>query len=269
MTYFESILLGLVQGLGEFLPISSSAHLVVLPWFVQFEDPGLGFDVALHLGTLFAVVAFFWKDWFQILTGSARYVVKREVEQKQNWFLLLALILATIPAAIAGVLLNEWAETSLRHPLSVALNMILLGALLLWADKKRGVQLGVDDMTYGLALKIGLAQCLALVPGVSRSGITITTALALGMNRSEAARFSFLMSTPIIFGACVFKYKYFAEALVDPKALIGIAVAALFGFLSIKYLLKLVQNYSYAVFSYYRFGFGALVLIVYFLRARG
>lgn len=263
MTYFESILLGLVQGLGEFLPISSSAHLVVMPWFIQFEDPGLAFDVALHLGTLFAVVGFFWKDWWGIATGSFKYLVKRDAQNFKNFYLLGALVLATIPAAVAGVLLDEWAETTLRTPPLVACNMILLGALLLYVDRHRANGITISQMTMKIAIIIGLAQCLALLPGVSRSGVTITAALMLGMDRSESARFSFLMSTPIIFGACLFKYKYFLEALTDPKAILGITVAGVVGFLSIKYLLKLVQNYSFAIFSYYRFVFGAVVFALY------
>lgn len=263
MSFFEAILLGLVQGLGEFLPISSSAHLVIMPWFVKFQDPGLGFDVALHLGTLFAVVAFFWKDWWSIATGSIKYVATRQSEHYKDFYLLLALILATIPAAVAGVLLDEWAETTLRTPPLVAVNMILLGAILLYVDRNRNGGTTIAQMTFKLAFIIGLAQCLALLPGVSRSGVTITTALVLGMNRAESARFSFLMSTPIILGACLFKYKYFLEAFTDPKAILGIVVAGIFGFLSIKFLIKLVQNYSYAVFSYYRLAFGAFVFLLY------
>ncbi len=273
MSYVQSVLMGLVQGLGEFLPISSSAHLVILPWFVNFEDPGLGYDVALHLGTVIAVIAFFWKDWLEIFTKTTRFVLKKPAltptqaaEDKAHAHLLMVLVLATIPAAVVGYLLNDYAETVLRHPLIVAFNMILLGSLLLLVDRKSNGEKELTSISLRTALIVGFAQCLALVPGVSRSGVTITTALAMGLNRSQATRFSFLMATPITVGACLLKYKYFLEALTDPQALLGIVVSGVFGFLSIKYLLKLVRSYTFAIFSYYRFAFGAVVALTYFMR---
>ncbi len=278
MTYFESILLGLVQGLGEFLPISSSAHLVILPWFVKFKDPGLAFDVALHFGTLLAVVAYFWRDWWQILFGSGQYLFYRcsssykqkiSPEHTAASHMLLLLFLATIPAAIAGFVLDEWAETTLRQPLLVAINMIVLGAVLFAVDRKKGNTKGLYDISLKIALLIGFSQILALFPGVSRSGITITMALLLGVNRQDAARFSFLLSTPIIFGACLLKIKHFAAFLADPIAIAGVITAAIFGFLSIKYLLKLVQNYSFAIFCYYRFLFGFAVIYLWIFWAIG
>lgn len=266
MTYFESFILGLVQGLGEFLPISSSAHLVVLPWLADFRDPGLSFDVALHLGTLFAVVGYFWNDWYQISKKSFQFCFLKQIECKNDFLLLTKLVLASIPAALAGVFLDDWAETSLRTPWFVALNMIFLGVVLLWIDRKKAGETSVKNISMTVAVLIGCSQALALFPGVSRSGITITTALFLGLTRVESARFSFLLSTPIIFGACIFKYKYITESFTDPKALLGILTAALFGFLSIKYLLKLVQTKSYSIFCYYRFVFGAVIFITYFLK---
>lgn len=271
MSYVESFILGLVQGLGEFLPISSSAHLVIAPWFFDFRDPGLAFDVALHLGTLMAVLFYFWKDWLSIAQGSLKFLFGKNPSEKSthrsSWNLLWYLVVATIPAALAGVLLEDLAEGTLRHPLLVAANMIALGALLWHADGKGArSHSGLENMTLKMALLIGASQALALFPGVSRSGITITTALLLGFSRMGAARFSFLLSTPITLGACVLKYKYFLEILHDPQAFVGIATAAIFGFLSIKYLMKLVQNFSYRVFCYYRFLFGITVVVLYFWR---
>lgn len=266
MTYFESFILGLVQGLGEFLPISSSAHLVVLPWLANFKDPGLSFDVALHLGTLFAVVGYFGSDWYQLGKKSFQFCLLKKSEYKNDFLLLLKLALASVPAALAGVFLDDWAETSLRTPWFVALNMIFLGAVLLWIDRKKAGETTVKNISLTVALLIGCSQALALFPGVSRSGITITAALILGLTRVEAARFSFLLSMPIIFGACLFKYKYVAECFTDAKALLGILTAAVFGFLSIKYLLKLVQTRSYSIFCYYRFIFGAVIFLAYLLK---
>lgn len=257
--------MGCVQGLGEFLPISSSAHLVVLPWFVRFQDPGLGFSVALHFGTLLAVVVYFWQDWWQILKGSTAYVIQRKSNEKSWFFVLVALVLATVPAALAGPFLDEWAETTFRHPLLVAAAMIVFGLLLFAADRLKHHLEGLKNITHKMAVLIGLSQCLALVPGVSRSGVTITVAMALGVNRADAARFSFLMATPIVLGACVFKYKYFFASLTNPDFLIGVTTSAVFGFLSIKYLLKLVREHSYAVFVWYRILFGVGVVLFYFL----
>lgn len=267
MSYFESFILGLVQGLGEFLPISSSAHLVIAPWFFEFTDPGLAFDVALHFGTLLAVVFYFWKDWSHIAKGTWNYFFKKRGEDRFSFLLLVYLIVATIPGALAGYFLNDLAEHELRHPLLVAFNMIFLGALLFWADRRVDhTQKNLQHMTFAFAVVIGVLQALALFPGVSRSGITIMTALLLGFNRVDSARFSFLLATPITFGACLLKAPYFLAALQNPQALIGIVTATLFGFLSIKYLLKLVANFSYKIFCYYRFVFGVVVIILYCLR---
>lgn len=266
MNYLEAFILGLVQGLGEFLPISSSAHLVIMPWLVDFSDPGLSFTVALHLGTLFAVLFYFWQDWIKIFFGSFSYLRTRDRSQRQPFLLLFYLIVATVPAAIGGIFLDDWAETVFRSPLLVAVNMALLGGVLLFVDKKNAGTLAMEGINLRSAILIGLSQTLALVPGVSRSGITITAGLILGLTRTEAARFSFLLSTPIIIGACVFKYQYFLQVFDDPQALFGIAVAGITGFLSIKYLLKLVAHFTYSIFCYYRFFFALLVLLVYVLR---
>lgn len=252
MSLIDSVLLGIVQGLGEFLPISSSAHLVVLPWLLKFPDPGLSFDVALHFGTLFAIIAYFWRDWLHIF--------------KSNHRLLLFLVLSTIPGAVAGFFLDDLAETAFRHPLLIAGTMSLLGIVLFYADtlspkKRDGEQISLKE-----SLIMGFAQMLALVPGVSRSGITITAALFCGLDRPAAARFSFLMATPITLGACIMKADDFIKGQPDLTALIGILVSGLVGFLSIKYLLLYVQKFSYRIFVYYRFAFTLLVLFIYFWR---
>lgn len=219
-----------------------------------FEDAGLGYSVALHLGTLIAVVAYFWKDWWEIGMGT----LKRDSKQTS---LFIYLVLATIPAAVAGLLLEDFAETTFRSPLLVAITMSVLGGILWFADSKaKDNTHTVADVTLRVALIIGCSQALALIPGVSRSGITITTALILGLSRPSAARFSFLLSTPIILGASVLKYKDILWSLTNPQALAGLAASAIFGFLSIHYLLKLVRTSSYKIFCVYRFVFTAVVL---------
>jgi len=272
MSYLQAVLLGLVQGLGEFLPISSSAHLAILPWLMKFQDPGLTFDVALHLGTLIAVIAYFWRDWFELIKGSYSYIFKPvsrcNPEVLSQIQMMGYLMLATLPAALVGKLLEEWAESSLRHPLLIAFNMVMMGILLLLADRPKKANRTLVDMTLALAMGIGVAQAFALFPGVSRSGVTITAALFMGFSRASAARFSFLLSTPIIFGACLLKYRYFGAVFADLHALAGILTATVFGFLSIQFLMKLVKGASYKMFVYYRFVFGACVMVLYFLRAR-
>ena len=272
MTYFDSLILGLVQGLGEFLPISSSAHLIIAPWAFGFNDPGLTYDVALHFGTLLAVLAYFWRDWVQLGMGTLHYLQARDVAVKQKYRLefqtLIFLVLATIPAAVIGKFLDQYAEDTFRAPLLVAFDMVLMGLVLLFADRKgANNRKGLADLTLKVVLIIGFAQVLALIPGVSRSGVTITAALLLGFRRDTAARFSFLLATPITFGACLLKSHFFTQIPSDGPAIVGIIASALAGFLSIKYIMRFVQQQSYRIFCYYRFVFGVAVVLLYFFKS--
>jgi len=255
---FQTLILGIVQGLAEFLPISSSAHLILVPSYFHWPDPGLAFDVALHLGTLLAVLAYFWKDlvgYLNALLSPANLGLAPERK------LVGHILIATIPGAIAGLLLEHKAETVFRSPALIAWAMIGLGLLLLIADYTRSGNKSLLDMSWGMALIIGIAQGLALIPGVSRSGITITVALFLGMERRDAARFSFLMSIPIIAGAGILKFK---QILLTPDKLglmVGFSAAAIFGFFAIWVLLRYVQKHRYTPFVIYRWALGALVLL--------
>jgi undecaprenyl-diphosphatase len=245
----QSVVLGIVQGLTEFLPISSSAHLILVPYFLGWPDPGLAFDVALHLGTLIGVLAYFWKDFWDMLVVPA--------ERKTIGFLLVA----TIPGAVAGLLFEHKIETIFRSPFLIAWALILLGVLLALADRLWTGDKKVSDLTWMTAAVIGLSQALALVPGVSRSGITITTALALGFERREAARFSFLMSAPIIAGAGLLKFHAIMSS-PDKIALgAGFACSALAGFFAIWALMRYVQTRSYMPFAVYRWILGLFVLV--------
>ena len=190
VSLIQPVVLGIIQGLTEFLPISSSAHLILLPRFLGWTDPGLAFDVALHLGTLAGVLAYFWQDLWDIPRKTVGF-----------------LIVATVPGAVAGLLLEHKAETVFRSPALIAGALILMGAALAVADWRGNGDKKISDLTLKKAILIGLAQGLALIPGVSRSGVTITTALAIGLERREAARFSFLLSIPIIAGAGMLKFK--------------------------------------------------------------
>lgn len=245
----QSAVLGVVQGLTEFLPISSSAHLILVPKFLGWEDQGLAFDVALHLGTLVGVMAYFWRDLKNILL------------QKEQHYLIGYLIVATIPAAVAGLLLEHKVETLFRSPALIAGTLMVMGGGLAMADRLNKGEKMLSDLTLKMALIVGLTQALALVPGVSRSGITITTALALGLQRREAARFSFLLSMPIIAGAGLLKaHTIFASP--NPAAIgTGFIAAGVSGFIAIWALMRYVQRRRYTPFVIYRWVLGALILL--------
>src|SRR5690242_6489906 len=202
MSLLEVMVLGLVQGLTEFLPISSTAHLAVIPAIVGWPDPGLGFDIALHIGTLIAVLLYFFRDWLQILgQGLGFRGGGRDPELKRNRMLLWLLALGTIPAAVAGFLFQKQAESAWRTPYVIGAMMILIGLAMWWADRAGRKQKDIGHVTTADALLVGTAQALAVVPGVSRSGVTISAGLLCNLNRPASARFSFLLSTPVILGA--------------------------------------------------------------------
>lgn len=264
MTIFQSLILGAVQGLGEFLPISSTAHLVLIPYFFSWPDPGLAFDVALHVGTLIAVVAFFWKDWLEIFSSAFRSYKAAGLGGLKNE-LFFYLIIATIPGALFGFLLEEKAETVFRSPLLIALALIFMGAVLYWADKYFQGKRKTENVNFIDSIIIGLSQALAVIPGFSRSGVTITAGLFRGLDRVKAARFSFLLSTPIIFGAAVLKLPQLIASGLDLAIISGIISSAVFGFLAIKYLLKFLNKYGFAIFFWYRLALGLGIILFYYL----
>jgi undecaprenyl-diphosphatase len=265
MTAFQAFVLGAVQGLGEFLPISSSGHLIVVPWLFGWPGQSLSFDVALHLGTLAAVLYAFLPDWQRMLGSALAGVRRGRPLGEPGGRVLLLLALASVPGGVFGLLLDDWAETVFRSPLLVAFTMAAMGALLMIADR-RAASACLDDVSLRHALLIGLAQALALVPGVSRSGATISMALFLGYRREAAARFSFLLATPITFGAALLKVPKLVSAGVTPELLLGMASAAVFGLLSIRVLLAYVRTKDYRPFVYYRFAFAALVASLFLVR---
>jgi len=262
VTIWQAVVMGLVQGLGEFLPISSSAHLILVPWLFKWHDPGLTFDIALHIGTLIAVIAYFWRDWIKLILGA--FQGTKTNEGRLFWYL----VLATIPGAIMGLLLEEKAETVFRNPLLIAVMLIVLGVLLYWADRKGRKLTNVNNISLGQSLMIGISQALAIIPGVSRSGITMTTGLLFGLTREGAARFSFLLSAPVIFGAGLIKVPDILAnpGMVNAPFLIGMLVSALSGAASIGFLLKYVQKKNFLPFVWYRFLLGAVVLLVALMR---
>jgi undecaprenyl-diphosphatase len=266
----RAIALGVLQGLGEFLPISSSGHLIVVPWLLGWPDHGLAFDVALHMGTLLAVVYAFAGDWWLLLTGALRGLREGRPFAAPEGRLLLLLALASIPGAVAGLLLDDWAESVFRSPALVACTLAGMGAVLFVADA-RGAGSRGEAATISLrdALLIGLSQAAAIVPGVSRSGVTISMGLLLGYRREEAARFSFLLATPITLGAALFKVPDLAGAAQPGVLLAGMLAAAIVGLLSIRVLLAYVRTRDYRPFVYYRFALAALVVAALLVRRGG
>ena len=262
MTLLQSVVYGVVQGLGEFLPISSSAHLILAPWLFGWTDPGLTFDVALHVGTLVAVVAYFWRDWVRLIHKG--FTEALGSEGRLFWYL----VIATIPGAVGGFLLEKKAETVFRAPLLIAIMLIAMGLLLYAADRWGAKKKGLRTVTFPASLWIGLCQVAAIVPGVSRSGVTMTAGLSVGFTRESAARFSFLLSTPIILGAALVKIPHL---LSNPSAitmdfLVGVIVSCVTGFASIGFLLRYIQTRSFVPFVIYRFLLGALVIAVAVIR---
>jgi undecaprenyl-diphosphatase len=267
VTTTQAIVLGILQGLGEFLPISSSGHLIVVPWLLGWPDSGLAFDVALHLGTLAAVLFAFAGDWVRLVASAVRCALRGSPFAEPEARLLWYLGLGSVPGAVAGVLLDDWAETVFRSPALVAVTMAVMGALLLVADR-RAAPTGstAEQATLRDALVIGFAQALALVPGVSRSGSTISAGLFLRYRREEAARFSFLLATPITFGAAIVKVPHLVHTADLSVVLPGMIAAAVFGFLAIRVLLAYVRTRDYLPFVIYRFAFSALVVAVLIAR---
>jgi undecaprenyl-diphosphatase len=268
MNFFYAIFLGILQGLTEFLPISSSGHLALVEFFLGIEEAGLAFDVALHLGTLLGVIIYFRRDFFVMFTALVKPQVLGEEASGQRR-LALYICLGTIPAVIAGYLLKDFVETVFRAPVFIAASLAGAGLLLLLADKFGKHQRSMKTLGLVDVALIGLFQALALMPGVSRSGITMTAGLMRGLNRMSAARFSFLLSAPIILGAGVYNLPAIIKQGSQPGQmgfyLAGFIAAAVSGYLVIAFLLRFVQTHSFAVFAYYRFVLGGLVLLIQLL----
>jgi len=278
----EAIVLGIVQGLTEFLPVSSTAHLALTPWLVtrlglaNWSDPGLTFDVALHAGTLVAILLYFWRTWIQILRAAFGGKVVRfsEVhddqrdltpeEQRNERRLLWFMIIATIPAAAAGALLEKRIETTFRAPELVA-SMLIVVALIMWvAERSSGFYKPLTQIGFVDAFTVGICQAFAVVPGVSRSGITITGGLFRDFTREAAARFSFLLSTPIIAGAALLKLHHVLKHGLPPEMVtgfaVGMVVSAIVGYMTISWFIRYLQLKTLTVFIVYRILFGVAVL---------
>ena len=269
MNIIEAIIFGTIQGAAEFLPISSSGHLALAHYFLGAQASDLAFDVALHLGTLLAILFYFRDDFWQMGKAILGLHKQRE-ETRRLQRMALFIVMATVPGALAGLLLEKTAETYFRHPAMVAAALAGAGLLLLLADRAGKRTRNFEKISLGNALLIGLSQACAIIPGVSRSGSTITCGLALGLTRQAAVRFSFLLSAPIIFGAGVHEIpKIIKNGLLDGQAMIyisGFLAAAISGYLFIAFIMQYIRARSFAIFAYYRFLLAALVLVALFLQ---
>jgi undecaprenyl-diphosphatase len=283
MHLYQAVILAIVQGLTEFLPVSSTAHLVLFPWLLGWPEGGLPFDVALHVGTLAAVLLYFLRDWVELtLAGlGMHYPASASGTQVQhNRRLFWYLVIGTIPAGFVGFLFEKKVDESLQSPLSVTVTvtiasaLILVGLLMWVADRMANHTRELNQSNMGDAIVIGGAQALALIPGVSRSGITITAGLFRNMTREAAARFSFLLSTPVIAGAALTQVPKLLKAhhsggidMPMSTVLISILVSGIVGYLVIAFFLRYLQKHTLKVFVYYRVLFGMLILLLVFLHS--
>ena len=273
-TLLQALVMGIVQGLTEFLPVSSSAHLLVVPYLFGWNDPfidSLAFGVMLHLGTLAALLIYYGRDWLRIVPAGFATIRDRSFRDDPDRRLAWLIVAATIPAAVVGALLNDVIATSFRQIGLVAV-MLVLGGVVLWlADQWGETSRRLPGLTFPIAIGIGVAQVFSLVPGISRSGISISAGRVAGLDRSSAARFSFLMATPITAGAILFEARQLltgeAGVAVDIGPLIvGLIASFVSGIIAIRVLMDYVRTRSLTIFVAYRFALAALVLVVWLAR---
>ena len=271
MEIMQSVILGIIQGLTEFLPISSSGHLNLIPWIFKWtenvkfiEEFEGGFDVALHVGTLLAIIIFFFKDWINLIVAGYKKAVKKEDsrEGKMFWYL----VAATIPGGILGLLADKFLEEYLKTAyLLIAIVLIVMGIVLYIVDSKCKSKTKYEDMTFKQTFLIGLSQALAFIPGVSRSGITMTTGRLMGVDRESTAKYSFLLATPITIGAALYKLVGGAFT-INLAFLLGILASFIVGIIVIKFLLDYLKKGSFKCFAIYRIIVGIIVIAIYFAR---
>lgn len=259
--YIQSLILGIVQGLTELLPISSSAHLDLIPWIFNWEGLSDSFDIALHFGTLLAIGLFFFKDWLDLIKGGFNLAIKKEksTEGKMFWYI----VLATIPGGAIGFLLDHFLEDKLKAPLIIATALILMGIILYVVDKKCKSKVSYEKMGIKETFLIGLSQALAFIPGVSRSGVTMTMGRILKVDRESAAKYSFMLSAPIVLAATVFKFSSFT---LSAEFFIGVLASFIVGVAVIKFLMQYLKKGSFKIFAIYRIIAGLAVYLIYFMK---
>jgi undecaprenyl-diphosphatase len=271
MPLFQVIILALVQGFTEFLPISSTAHLYLTSWLLGWQVEGLSFDIALHMGTLLAVLLYFFRDWVQIAAQGFGIRAGSDEELKQNRMLLWLLALGSIPVGVFGLLFKEQAESTWRNPLVMGAMLILVGVLMWAAERAAHAQRDMARVGLADAAVIGAAQALAIVPGTSRSGVTISAGLFRNLTRESAARYSFLLSTPAIAAAAASALHEMHKAhhlheILSPDFLLGVALSAASGCAVIAWFLRYLRRAGLTPFVYYRIVFGIIVIALAFIR---
>lgn len=264
LAVLKAIILGIIQGIGEFLPISSSAHLILVPFLFNWESHSMAFDVALHFGTLLSVLVIFFKDWWDLFIGAVNKVTKGKssFENKMFWYL----VIATIPGALLGYLLEDMVENVFRTKIwLIALALAIMGILIYigdkWADQHYKIETDFKHISLPQAFIVGLSQALAIIPGFSRSGTTILAARLIGLSKKAATKFTFLLSVPIIAGAAVLKV---TELTLNLETIIGVLVSFVVGVFSIKFLLNYIKKHDFSVFAVYRVVFAIIILVKYF-----
>jgi undecaprenyl-diphosphatase len=273
MPLYQVVVLAVIQAFTEFLPISSQAHLWFVPWLLGWKDPGLTFDVALHAGTLVAVLIYFFSDWIQIIGRGLGMNIGTDPDLRKNPGLLWLLAIASVPAGIAGLLFEKQADTSWRNPYLIGAMLIGVGLLMWMAERREAGKKAMDNVGWADGISIGLSQALALIPGTSRSGITITTGLFRGLTRETAARFSFLLSTPVIAGAALKKLWDIHKEGGIPAGMrmpfaVGTIISGAVGAVVIAVFLRYLRRNSLMPFVYYRLVFGIIVIaLAAFVRA--
>lgn len=261
MTIFRAIILGIIQGIAEFLPISSSAHLIIFPYLFGWEESGLAFDVALHFGTMMAVILIFFKDWWNLFVGAIKEVKekKKTTNGKMFWYL----IIATIPAALAGVLLDNVIEDVIRNKVwIIALALAIMGLLIYvgdkWASKHYKKETEFEDITLKQALIVGISQAFAVIPGFSRSGTTILAGRLQGISKEAITKFTFLLSVPVICGATILKV---GDLALTKEVIVGIITSFATGIIAIKFLLRYIKKHDFSIFAFYRVILAIIVLV--------
>lgn len=264
MEIIKTIILGIIQGIGEFLPISSSAHLILVPYLFGWESSSMAFDIALHFGTLAAVLVIFFKDWWNLFIGAVRKITKKEdsFNNKMFWYM----VIATVPGALLGFLLDDIVENVFRTQIwLIASSLAVMGVLIYlgdkWSEKHYKKPTEFENINLKQALLIGLSQALAIIPGFSRSGTTILAARLMGLSKSAATKFTFLLSVPIIAGATILEVGNLELGL---ETFLGVFIAFAVGIFSIKFLLNYIKKHDFSVFAVYRVIFAIIILIKYF-----
>ncbi len=258
------IVLGIVQGIAEFLPISSSAHLILIPYLLGWTANSMAFDVALHFGTLLAVLVVFFREWWSLFMGAFKKVTKgkQSFENRMFWYL----VAATIPGALLGFLLDDIVENVFRTKIWLMAGALAIMGILIfigdrWADKHYKIETDFKHISFKQALIIGLSQALAIIPGFSRSGTTILTARLMGLSKNAATKFTFLLSVPIIAGAAILKV---GDLEMNIETLVGVFTSFIVGLFTIKFLLSYIKKHDFSVFAIYRVVFAIIILVKYF-----